>query len=618
VSFTRGFSKANLQSFFERRQIAVTALVAGFLALASPGRGADLALPVTGNLLGSVVTGTGTPQMGASVLLFNKYERLVARSLTSNDGRFAFAGLPSDTYSLRVTLPSFLPAFRDRIAVKAGLDSILQIHLATLFSSVEVSYTLPTGAMSEDWKWVLRSSPATRPITRFLPGELAADTSESDTLRPRIFSGTHAMLSVSGGDGALIDSDSGLSDSGTQFALSTRLLGKDQLEVAGTYGQNGDFSPSAFGLCAIYTRNPDGGFGNMPEVTLTISQSSRFGPQVSGGGFNGSGGAASPALRSMSLSMYEVADPLDNVHAEYGVTGESVDYLQQHAMRVSPFARIRAELGQVGELVVSYNDGGRPDELIAHQEYQAVEAEDPGGDLMSAVNAVARLPQISNRGGQLELQRTQSYEIGFNKHTGSRTYAVSAFSERVSNGRLDLTGNLTSLDSGDLLFDGVSKLSTYNIGSYKRSGYVVSADQRLNDLVHVTLAYGQLGGFGSGGYGPGLILKESNRNAATVNLSAKTPVSGTRITAGYGWIETGSIVPAHLFTTQSTSLGPGLNFGIRQPLPSFFGMPGHLELTADLRNLLAQGYVPFAVPDGQRVLVVQSPRAIRGGLKFTF
>jgi hypothetical protein len=112
-------------------------------------------------------------------------------------------------------------------------------------------------------------------------------------------------------------------------------------------------------------------------------------------------------------------------------------------------------------------------------------------------------------------------------------------------------------------------------------------------------------------------LREKEHNAATVNVSAKAPIAGTRITASYGWMDSHSIVPNHVFTTQNTSLSPGFNFSVRQPLPSFFGMPGRLELTADLRNLLAQGYVPCD-SEGRRLLIVQSPRAVRGGLSFTF
>jgi hypothetical protein len=38
----------------------------------------------------------------------------------------------------------------------------------------------------------------------------------------------------------------------------------------------------------------------------------------------------------------------------------------------------------------------------------------------------------------------------------------------------------------------------------------------------------------------------------------------------------------------------------------------------DIRNLLAQGYVPVLGQDGHTVYLVQSARAIRGGLAFTF
>ena len=47
-------------------------------------------------------------------------------------------------------------------------------------------------------------------------------------------------------------------------------------------------------------------------------------------------------------------------------------------------------------------------------------------------------------------------------------------------------------------------------------------------------------------------------------------------------------------------------------------MIGRLEASADLRNLLAQGYLPLAAGDGRRLLLVQSPRALRGGLSFIF
>jgi hypothetical protein len=289
----------------------------------------DAWLPVTGNLIGSVVDAAGAPQMGATVQLLNRYERVLAKAMTASDGRFVFAGLPLDTYAVRVSQPSFLPAFRDRIMLKAGSDSVLRIHLATLFSNIQVSYKPPSGAMTNDWKWVLRTSAATRPVTRYLP-ELKPRRGEANR-RPQVFSDTHAMLSLNGGDSGLIDTGMAASDLGSIFALSTNLFGKNQVQIAGSLGQSADLGPAVRGLAAVYQRDSQNPFANAPEVTLTVSQFNRFGAQMAGP-------EQMPSLRVMALSIYQTADPLDNVHLEYGVSGESVNYLQYTA-RVSPFAR---------------------------------------------------------------------------------------------------------------------------------------------------------------------------------------------------------------------------------------------------------------------------------------
>ena len=39
---------------------------------------------------------------------------------------------------------------------------------------------------------------------------------------------------------------------------------------------------------------------------------------------------------------------------------------------------------------------------------------------------------------------------------------------------------------------------------------------------------------------------------------------------------------------------------------------------ADLRNLLAEGYVPLLTPQGRRVYLLHTPRSVRGGLSFIF
>jgi hypothetical protein len=589
------------------------------LAICGSAYAADLSLPVTGNLFGIVTDPSGVPQMGASVQLLNKYERIIAKATTTPNGRFAFAALPVDSYAVHVSAGTFLPVSRDHIAIRPGVDSILRIHLATLLSSIEVNYTLPSAGMTDDWKWVLRSAPATRPVTRFLP-ELADDSTK--TIKPRVFSGTHAMVSLSGGEGGLVDTDTTQSDFGTGFALSTNLLGKNQIQVGGTFGQSSPTGgPSTMGLCAIYSRDQDSILGAAPEVTFTITQAGLMGPMLSGTQVAGSnsGLGAMPLVRTMSLSIYEVADPIDGVHIEYGMTGESVDYLQ-HTSRVSPFARMTMGAPRGGSLILAYSDGGRPDELTAHSVQAQNVQESPTTDLNDALGALSRLPQLSERNGRLQLQRTQNYEVGYSRTRGTLTYAVSGFYEEVSNGRMNVAGNLAGVDTEDLLSDGVSATSTLNIGDYHRKGYIASADERLSNNFDLAIAYGRMGGFNANATAPqdSHFLSENDRNVAAANLKAKLPMTGTRLVASYGWVDSGTIVPRHVFTTQNVYISPGLNVEVRQPLPSIFGMPGRMELTADLRNLLAQGYVPISEGSGSSLLIVQAPRAIRGGLNFIF
>ncbi|MBV8708293.1 MAG: TonB-dependent receptor [Acidobacteriaceae bacterium] len=605
-----------LKASFASDNLQKIALASAWLVLASQGYSADLSLPVTGNLLGTVVDSAGAPQMGVAIQLFNKYHQLIAKTSSDYEGRFAFVAVPIDLYSVHASLSSFLPAARDKIAVKAGLDSVLQIHMATLFSNMEVSYVLPTAAMSDDWKWVLRSSSATRPINRYLPVELAGGT-EAGALRPRLFSETHALLSVSGGDGGLADADSPSGDIGTGFALSTNFLGKNQLQFSGSLGNNmATAGPPAMAFGVIYSRNEQGFLGRPPEVTLSVAE-------VGGVGSPNPALAGSTALRAMSLSIYEAVDPVESVHFEYGVTGESVDYLQ-HKNRISPFARLTVDTGKAGQWIAAYSDGGRPDELTKHDR-AADKADLPSSDdLAAAVNALARLPQISSRNGRLQLQRTQNLEIGYRKISGTRTYALSAFYEDVTNGRINVAGNTSALDPQDLLSDNLSRTSTYNIGNYRRTGYIASVAQKWGDYFDTSLAYGRMGGFTADAaslaakIGDTGFLTDRNRNIAAVNIQTVLPSLGTQITADYGWVDSGTLVPRHVFATQNTYVAPGFNIYFRQPMPSFWGLPGRFEITADLRNLLAQGYLPFDTGGGHRLLMVQAPRAIRGGVSFIF
>ena len=72
------------------------------------------------------------------------------------------------------------------------------------------------------------------------------------------------------------------------------------------------------------------------------------------------------------------------------------------------------------------------------------------------------------------------------------------------------------------------------------------------------------------------------------------------------------------FNASPGQTDPYLSVFIRQPIPGTSFIPAKMDALLDLRNLLAQGYVPVMGQDGRTVYMVQSARSLRGGLAFTF
>src|SRR5215475_9712784 len=115
------------------------------------------------------------------------------------------------------------------------------------------------------------------------------------------------------------------------------------------------------------------------------------------------------------------------------------------------------------------------------------------------------------------------------------------------------------------------------------------------------------------------MIRAARGAAATARIAATIPWTGTHMIASYQWVgDSRWVTPGRLYTTQSLRPLPGLNIYFRQPIPGLSTLPWRMEATADLRNLLAQGYLPFQTPTGQDVVLVQTPRSFRGGLSFIF
>jgi hypothetical protein len=155
---------------------------------------------------------------------------------------------------------------------------------------------------------------------------------------------------------------------------------------------------------------------------------------------------------------------------------------------------------------------------------------------------------------------------------------------------------------------------------------MASLSQNLNENWTVTVGYGNNGVLEAErdhmiSNDPGELrsaLHVERRHLAVTRIAGYIPQTGTRFTTGYQFMNGRALTPGHFYMTEQMNPAQGLNVQVRQPIPMALGLGGRLEATAEIRNILAQGYQPITMGDGRRFQLVHSPRALRGGLAFIF
>jgi hypothetical protein len=596
---------ASRTSISARIAAATIALIA-LLSLSGP---AAAASPDTfsGQILGHVQDAAGVAQMGASVFLYDRYDQLVSRALTNEQGRFGFDALKPELYSLRVILASFAPAERRNISVLPNTESRLEISLSSMLSTVSLGAPAKSQGtlMSDDWKWVLRASQATRPVMRFLPDSVSGSHNLALS-----FSDTTGVVKLSAGDGQSF-LEGGTEDLGTAFALATSLAGSARVQLSGNvgYAANNLATPGA-GFRTSYSRASAD--GSNPEVVLTFHQFYTA-PRASSSVL---GSDSAPPLRTTSLAVLDSIE-IEGIRLDYGFNYDSVTYFD-HLNYVSPFMRATFDTGSQGRIRVAYSSGAPPAELLARDAAPVTGADGAkSGELDQGLTALSLVPRVSLSNDHAVVQRTQNYEIGYERVEGTRTWTAGAYRESVSNAAFMLSSADANIPVANLMPDLNSNSSILNVGSFQRIGFDAGLRQMLGDHLELAAAVGSTGALTyraspAPADGLGADLAQKQVAWVTLRVTATTPVTGTRLAADYGWTDPNALVPTHVFMTQKVNQDVGVNFYVRQPLPNI--LPWRMELTAELRNLLAQGYLPM----GGHSVLTAAPRAVRGGLNFIF
>lgn len=594
-----------------RPSICVPALISlVFLSFGS----AQASPPVrfAGAVGGLVTDSTGIPQAGALVSLFNQQAKLLQKSYTDLSGNFSFGDLIPDLYSVQVTMATFVPASRERVQVHPGMRSLLEVNLSKLFSSIQMvsAKPIPGSLMSDDWKWTLRADSALRPVLRILPSELGKASGGWETGREKtaVFHDSSAIVKVSATDTALTDASADEADLGTQFAFATSLYSNSQVHVAGDVG----YAPSGQPEAALRTTFSHQMAGDAPSVSVTLRQMNiptRIGQGLMGGP---NGNEDLPTLRTLSVSMKDTKQLSENLAISYGSELDTITFLNR-LQYFSPWAKVAYALPH-----------GRVDLIFTSGNSQpGLDARDSSDPLRNELAAVSRMPRLSEWGGNIKVQRGDDYEIGYSDVIGGTEFRVSGYHQYVSNSTLTIANPDEAMFTGDLLPSMFASSAFFDAGTIANSGYTASASRTMGRH-KLTVAYGTLGVMTPDGTpiadAPSLrqAISAANRKAVTIRSAGVFERTGTRYVASYEYANLNNAVTMASFSTQPERVEPGLNIAIRQPIPFFTTSLGHVEATADMHNMLAQGYLPLAMTDGRQILIVNNPRVFRGGLAFIF
>ncbi|MFZ0416939.1 MAG: carboxypeptidase-like regulatory domain-containing protein [Candidatus Sulfotelmatobacter sp.] len=555
------------------RQVGTWAVI---VALSLPAWAADR----PGAISGYVRDGSGTPQMGAVVEIIGTAARTLT-VFTDGAGFYSAKDLLPGLYTVKVSAASFLPAWRDKVGLHPGASTHLNITLNTLLNAMRVG-PLRGGTDDDDWKWTLRSV-ANRPVLRVFDDPNSADGKQGNDIK-----GSLSFLggSAAGGYGTG-------SDVSTGFSLERNVFSVDRVGLKGNVGY-GDGLPAAV-LRASYSHVlPD---GSGPSMGVAVRRFAPSDPNVH-----------NASLQSVAFSGADDFAVGDVLEVKLGSELQSIQFLG----RVTAFR----PYGSV-DLHVS------PDMVVGYDYATALpNHRDEDFDSASSADSSEADPRISLANFCTKLERAHHQELNVSRRVGKNNMQIALFSDGVDNTALLGTGEVTAA-GGDLLPDVYSGTFTYTGNTLDARGLRVVLERKLYSDLTATLdfAYGGVLDLSR----PDVPIQDAlqwitaqRREAVAAKFSGTLHRTHTRWIASYRWVSGSALTPVDMFNSSPGQSDPFLNLFIRQPIPTLGFLPAHMEAVIDLRNLLAQGYVPVMGQDGQTVYFVQSARSVRGGLAISF
>jgi len=532
-----------------------------------------------GEISGYVRDASGIPQMGAVVEIVGTAARTLT-VFTDGAGFYSATDLLPGLYTVKVSVPSFLPAWRDKVGLHPGTNTHLNVTLNTLLNGMRVG-SLRGNSDDDDWKWTLRSV-ANRPVLRVFD-----DPSSGDKQDPEL-KGSLSFLAGSAAEGY----GSG-SEMSTGFSVERSIFSVDRVGLKGNVGY-GDGLPAAV-LRATYSHSlPD---GSGPSMGIAIRRFAPSDPNLH-----------NASLQAMALTGAEDFSVGDVLELKFGSELQTIQFLG----RVNAF-RPRGS----ADLHLS------PNTILGYEYATSLpSSRDVNGLDSSAADLSEADPRISVSNFTTKLESAHHQELNFSRRVGKNNIQLAVFRDRVDNTALLGTGNVTAA-GGELLPDLYSGTFTYAGDRLEAHGMRVVLARKLYSDLTATMDYacGDVLDLAK----PDVEIQSARqwlsterRQAVAAKLGGTVPRTHTQWIASYRWINGSALTPVDMFNASPGQSDPFLNLFVRQPIPTMGFLPAHMEALVDLRNLLAQGYVPVVGQDGQTVYFVQSARSVRGGVTISF
>jgi len=559
------------------------------LAGAADGRSAS------GRLAGIVTDRQGNPLANAEVLIVGPgITRRVERVLTDAHGRFAASNLEPGRYSLRVLAANLV---RSGIEIEPGRSATLSLMLATLLPGVRPPSEATASRSNDDWKWVLRTSAAVRPVLRY-----ATDPSDHPQKLLDPSQKLVAMIPESPGQNSFSDQV----NLGTVLAYWRPLTSGSDLLVSTSMAEQGVSTSS---LATAYRHGVGG--ANPQQITVVVHDLNFAG----GGGL--SSGELSSLLnaRGMVVSYAQTREISDALRLTSGL---DVDYLDaaRSALLAAPHAEIEYRLDSASTVSVKYGV-----------------VNPVSGDGAAIADKVAEMnafPRVSLRGGAPKLEAARHSEVAYTRRLSKKTQVqIAAYHDGFSNAVVRGVGQPAAWGqwAGNVFPNATSDGINLNAGNYGSSGLRASVSQSFGKHFEAGVIYST---------GDALALVAAAQNAGTASftsevqrrrdrmaaakLAARIPASKTEMVVSYGWMEPGSLTTVDPSGLADLDVAPFLGVQIRQPLPPIGFLPGaHIEAVADLRNITGEGYVRLRGSNAQDPLVLTPAyRSYCGGFSVQF